>query len=154
MRRHDRAVTQPEKIRSLIDSCDTIRLGFCDGDVPYIVPLSFGFEAIDDEYVFYVHGAKDGRRHALAEKCPHVCVEADICRGFVETENGDQTADYKSFIGWGDISKIEGEEARRGLTLLCRHCGFDSVACSETVIKNTCVEKIVVREFTAKERFE
>ena len=83
-----------------------------------------------------------------------MCVEADVCRAFVVKADGSQTADYKSFIGWGEICEVSGEEARKGLELLCRHCGFDSVGCSEKVIEATCVEKITVREFTAKERFK
>lgn len=128
MRKANRAITDLDEIKTLIDSCDTIRLGFVDGDEAYIVPLSFGFEAENGEFTFYVHGAKAGRRHTLAKKSGRVCVEADVCSGFVELEQGSQTADYKSFIGYGEISTVTGEEAVKALTLLCRHCGFDEMA--------------------------
>lgn len=68
MRKANRAITDFDEIKALIDSCDTIRLGFVDGDEAYIVPLSFGFEAENGEFTFYVHGAKAGRRHTLAKK--------------------------------------------------------------------------------------
>ena len=129
MRKANRAITDLDEIKALIDSCDTIRLGFVDGDEAYIVPLSFGFEAENGEFTFYVHG-------------------------FVELEQGSQTADYKSFIGYGEISTVTGEEAVKALTLLCRHCGFDEMGCSEAVVNATGVEKIVVREFSAKQRFK
>ncbi len=118
------------------------------------MPLSFGFEAENGEFTFYVHGAKVGRRHTLAAKSSRVCVEADVCSGFVELEQGSQTADYKSFIGYGEISTVTGEEAVKALTLLCRHCGFDEMGCPEAVVSATSVEKIVVREFSAKQRFK
>ena len=102
MRKANRAITDFDEIKALIDSCDTIRLGFVDGNEAYIVPLSFGFEAENGEFTFYVHGAKVGRRHTLAAKSSRVCVEADVCSGFVELEQGSQTADYKSFIGYGE----------------------------------------------------
>lgn len=154
MRKANRAITDLDEIKTLIDSCDTIRLGFVDGDEAYIVPLSFGFEAENGEFTFYVHGAKAGRRHILAKKSGRVCVEADVCSGFVELEQGSQTADYKSFIGYGEISTVTGEEAVKALTLLCRHCGFDEMGCPEAVVNSTSVEKIVVREFSAKQRFK
>ena len=91
-----------------------IRLGFVDGDEAYIVPLSFGFEAENGEFTFYVHGAKAGRRHTLAKKSGRVCVEADVCSGFVELEQGSQTADYKSFIGYGEISHRDRRGSRKG----------------------------------------
>lgn len=154
MRRTDREMTDFNEICRLIGKCDTIRVGFNDTDAPYIVPLSFGYEAENGCIVFYIHGAKDGRRHLLARKCKQVCVEADICLGFAELGSGALTADYKSFIGTGEISTVCGEEAVKGLELICRHCGFDKMDCSEAVVKNTCVEKIVVTEFSAKQRFK
>ena len=72
MRKANRAITDLDEIKALIDSCDTIRLGFVDGDEAYIVPLSFGFEAENGEFTFYVHGAKAGRRHTLAKKSGRV----------------------------------------------------------------------------------
>ncbi len=154
MRKINRAITDFDEIKALIEKCDTVRLGFVDGNEAYIVPLSFGYEAENGVFTFYVHGAKVGRRHELAAKNSRVCVEADLCIGFVELEGGAQTADYKSFIGCGEISEVSGEEAVKGLELLCAHCGFGKLGCTEAVIKATCVEKIVVREFSAKQRFK
>ena len=154
MRRHDRAIESCVEICALIEKCDTLRVAFSDDGAPYIVPLSFGYETSDGVITFYVHGAKTGRRHELAAKNAKVCVETDVCEGFVELEGGAQTADYKSFIGWGDISPVTGDEAVKGLNLLCRHCGFEGMTCTDAVIRNTCVEKIVVDIFTAKQRFK
>ncbi len=154
MRKINRAITDFDEIKALIEKCDTVRLGFVDGNEAYIVPLSFGYEAENGVFTFYVHGAKLGRRHELAAKNSRVCVEADLCIGFIELEGGAQTADYKSFIGCGEISEVSGEEAVKGLGLLCAHCGFGKLGCTEAVINATCVEKIVVREFSAKQRFK
>lgn len=154
MRRHDRAIESFDEICALIEKCDTLRVAFSDDGAPYIVPLSFGYETSDGVITFYVHGAKNGRRHELAAKNAKVCVETDVCEGFVELEGGAQTADYKSFIGWGDMSPVTGDEAVKGLNLLCRHCGFEGMTCTDAVIRNTCVEKIVVDIFTAKQRFK
>lgn len=154
MRKSKREVTDLKEICGIIDRCDTIRLGFCDGDEAYIVPLSFGWEEKDGALVFYVHGAKEGRRHELARSAKRCCVEADILNRYVELESGDQTADYESFIGTGSIEEISGDEAVHGLELLCRHCGFEKMGCTQAVVGITCVEKIVVREFSAKRRFK
>lgn len=153
MRRHDREISELEDIRALVDRCDTLRLGFCDGDTPYVVPLSFGFEESGGVFTFYVHGAKEGRRHTLAKAATKVCVELDNCRGFVESTGG-LTADYESFIGVGEIATVTGDEAVKGLTLICNHCGFDTMPCTQKVVDMTCVEKITVSDYTAKRRFK
>lgn len=153
MRRRDRQITELSEICGLVERCDTLRLGFCDGDTPYIVPLSFGFEEENGTFVFYVHGAKDGRRHELAKTARSVCVELDVCHHFFESTGG-LTADYESFIGVGKIETVTGDEAVRGLTLICRHCGFDTMPCSRKAVDATCVEKVIVSDFTAKQRLK
>ena len=154
MRKTDREIKDLNEIAELLDECDTLRLGFNDEGCPYIVPLSFGFEQADGAFVFYVHGAKVGRRHDLAEKSELVCVEVDICKGYVTLHGGSLTADYRSFIGNGKIETVSGAEAVHALELLCRHCGFETMPCAQAVVDMTCVEKITVREFTAKQRFK
>lgn len=154
MRKINRAITDFNEICELIDRCDTIRLGFCDGEEAYIVPLSFGWETEDNALIFYVHGAKEGRRHNLARSAKRCCVEADVLHKYVELEGGAQTADYESFIGSGTIEEISGEEAVHALELLSRHCGFEKMGCTQAVVDITCVEKIVVRDFSAKRRFK
>lgn len=154
MRRDGRAIKNRSDIISLLEQCSTLRLGFADSKEPYIVPLSFGFEENGEELIFYVHGAGVGKRHELAAKNARVCVEADLLRGYVSLGHGALTADYKSFIGFGTITTVHGDEAVKGLELICRHCGFDSMPCSPKAVDATCVEKISVREYTAKQRFE
>lgn len=154
MRKFNREIKDLNEITELIDGCDTLRVGFNNEGCPYIVPLSFGYEVIDGAFVFYVHGAKVGKRHELAAKAELVCVEADVCNGFMTLPSGDQTADYRSFIGKGIIETITGDEAVHALTALCRHCGFDTMHCTQAVVNATCVEKITVKEFTAKQRFK
>ena len=43
MRRNEHELTDQERIDTLIGSCQVCRLGFVDGDRPYIVPLNFGY---------------------------------------------------------------------------------------------------------------
>ena len=56
MRRQDRRVTDIEEIKGILNSTRIIHLGMMDGDYPYVVPLHFGFEFIDEVLYIYVHG--------------------------------------------------------------------------------------------------
>ena len=42
MRRSDREIKDFDEIVKVLERCDAVRLAFNDGDIPYIVPLSFG----------------------------------------------------------------------------------------------------------------
>ena len=68
MRRTDREITDPEKIREIIDDCTCCRLGLCDEGKAYIVPLSFGYTEREGRYVFYFHSAREGRKLDLIRR--------------------------------------------------------------------------------------
>lgn len=52
MRRQDRAVTAPEKVRAVIDACEVCRLGLQDGRGVYVVPVNFGHTVEGGRHVF------------------------------------------------------------------------------------------------------
>ena len=57
MRRRDREVSDPAKIREIIAACHCCRLGFADGGKIYIVPLNFGYQEEDGQRTFFFHSA-------------------------------------------------------------------------------------------------
>ncbi len=150
MNKKDREVTDFEEITEIINSCDTLRLGINNGEYPYVVPLSFGFEAVDDQIVFYTHSAKKGLKLELIKKNPKVCVEIDGMNGYVETARG-VTTDYRSFIGFGTAEIADYADTVKGLDLLLKHCniaGYSAGECAKLGI--TTVLKITVDKYTAK----
>lgn len=68
MRRQDRAVTAPEKVRAVIDACEVCRLGLQDGRGVYVVPVNFGHTVEGGRHVFYFHGAAEGRKVDLVRR--------------------------------------------------------------------------------------
>jgi len=152
MRRSDREVTDFTQITDILRRADTIRLGLHAEPFPYVVPLSFGFEARDGKIVLYFHGATEGLKHDLIQKNSHVCVEADILHRYASVGNN-VTAEYESFIGFGKAERVTDDEAIRGLDLLLTHCGYDSFEYDRTVLDITWVYKIELASFTGKQRF-
>lgn len=155
MRKTEREIKNFMEIAELARRCDTIRLGITDEKAPYVVPVSFGIEIVDNHLCFYFHGAKEGRRTELLERHPYVCVEGDLMHGYSECGGG-ITSDYESFIGYGKAEQIEGEEALRGLNLLLEHCGYqsDSYPNMEKLLPVTGVYRIILEEVSGKRRFK
>lgn len=123
MRLKSLEITDLAEIVDVLQRCPTIRLGILDGDCPYTVPVSFGYEVDGDAITVYFHGADAGKKLELLQKNPIICVEADIFHGYAVTEHGLVTR-YESVIGSGTAQKIEGAEKIKGLQLICDHCGF------------------------------
>ncbi len=150
MNRKDREVTDFNEIISIIDSCDTLRLGINNGEYPYVVPFSFGYEVQDNQIIFYTHCAKRGLKLDLIAENPKVCVETDAMNGYVETARG-VTTDYRSFIGFGTAEIADYDDTVKGLDLLMKHCnveGYSAEECAKLGI--TTVIKITVDRYTAK----
>lgn len=153
MRRNDREVTDFAEIIDILHRADTIRLGLHNQPYPYIVPLSFGFEADDGEISLYFHGAKEGLKHDLIARNPNVCVEADIFHHYTEVPPNNITAEYESFIGFGTAERVTGDEAVKGMDLLLKHCGYAGFEYDHAALDVTAVYKITLDSFSGKRRF-
>lgn len=155
MRKSDRAIDDFSSVCQLLYKCDTIRLGLFDENYPYVLPLSFGMEVTEEKkIVLYFHGAQEGKKCELIKRNNHVCVEADLLRGYRDTGHS-VTADYKSVIGFGTAEKVtDAAERVKGLQLLLNHCktsGYSAAECANS--PHVAVYKITLTEVTGKRRF-
>lgn len=153
MRRTDREVTDPNIIRDIIAACQCCRLGFCDRGEVYILPLHFGFIEQNGSYVFYFHGANEGRKIQLIQQAPAVGFEMDtamqIHEGRVACE---YSASYQSVIGNGRVSFVtDGAEKRAGLCAIMRHItGKADWAFAEASLNAVTVFKLEVDKLSCK----
>lgn len=153
MRRKDREVTDPVKIREIIAACDCCRLGLCDGDRAYIVPLDFGFVENQGRYAFYFHGAQEGRKIDLIRKTGWAAFEMDCGHEWVLGETAQQTTSrFQSVMGGGPVTLVETEEEkRRGLLAIMAHVtGRDRWEIGRAALEKTQVFRLDVEELTCK----
>lgn len=149
VRRTDREVTDRGEIIDILRRADTIRLGVNGDPFPYVVPLSFGFEDKGGEIRIYFHGAKEGFKHTLLDQNNHVCVEAGILHRYAETETS-LTCKYESVIGFGIAEVVEGDEAVRGMDLVCSHCGYDGFVYDTKALDHMKIYRITISSITGK----
>lgn len=150
MRRSDRQITELNDILDVLNRCDTLRLGINGEGYPYVVPVSFGYEALDGRVTLYFHGAGEGLKHELLARDPRVCAEADIMLGFRNTGHS-LTCEYESVIGFGRARRLEGAEALHGLELLNAHCGYADFDMGDCVPMTT-VYAVELEAITGKRR--
>lgn len=162
MRRQDREVTDGARIREIINSCAVCRLGFCDKEEVYIVPLNFGYEEKDGKYIFYFHGAKSGRkaelirRSAALPEAPRTGFELDGEFGLVD--GGEEACRYSmrycSVIGSGRVEEIDDmEEKRRALDCIMAHYTEKAAwEYPEAMLKAVGVFRLEAEKLSCKER--
>ena len=153
MRRADREVTDPVKIRGIITSCDCCRLGLCDGERAYVVPLDFGLEERDGRYAFYFHGAKEGRKMDLIRRTGWAAFEMDTGHKWVISERAQETTSrFRCVMGGGPVTVLEtAEEKRAGLLAILAHVtGREQWDIGAAALENTQVFRLDAEELTCK----
>ncbi len=154
MRRKDREVTDSVRIADIISRCTCCRIGFYDDGEVYIIPLNFGYEIKDDTYVFYFHGAKEGRKIELIQMSPAVGFEMDTGYALNAADLAcNYSTYYQSIVGNGVLSIVsEPEEKKLGLSLLMEHnTGKQKWDFDEKMLNTVIVFKLVVGKMSCKE---
>ena len=156
MRRQDRRVTDIEELKGILNSTRIIHLGMMDGDYPYVVPLHFGYEFIDEVLYIYVHGHHEGKKFDLIKANPHVFIEID---GSDEAlvSGGDipcaYSSVYSSVMGRGEATYLENiDEKARGLQVLMNHQTNREFTFTEAMVNSVGVVQIKVLNYSAKRR--
>ena len=159
IRRTDREILDFNEILDVLRRAQTIRLGLNGDPYPYVVPLSYGYEAFGEGdgaargVAIYIHGATEGFKHELIKRDNHVCVEADILHRFAERGEGDDkslTTEYESVIGFGTAEAISGAEAIKGMELLIEHCGFKGFTYDLALLEKVKAYKLILTTVTGK----
>lgn len=116
MRRTEKEVTDRAEIDNIVRSSRVCRLGMSDGELPYVVPLCFGYDGV----AVYFHSATQGQKLEILRRHPHVCLEFDVAGDIVQGEPACAWGQmYRSAIAFGEATFVESpEERRKGLRLL------------------------------------
>lgn len=137
------------EIENIIKRAETARIAFCDGDQPYIVPVSFGFE----DNSLYFHCAKEGRKIDIIRKNNNVCFEVDIDQEMtianIACEWGFK---YRSVIGFGKACIIDDVEAKkRALNIIMEHYTDKPYTYKDERVEAVYIVKIEIETMTGKQ---
>jgi nitroimidazol reductase NimA-like FMN-containing flavoprotein (pyridoxamine 5'-phosphate oxidase superfamily) len=146
MRRKDKELTDRDVIDSIIRQTSVCRLAMVEGDLPYVIPLCFGYE----KNTLYFHSAAEGRKLEILHKNSNVCFEMDIDQELVCTDDR-CTMRYRSVIGMGKASFLdEPVEKRKALDIIMRHYSKEPRAYPEAALKRTTIIKVEIEAVTGK----
>jgi uncharacterized protein len=127
VRRADKEIRSREEIDEIIRGSDVCRIAMAMDNMPYIVPVSFGY---DGESI-YVHTAREGKKINHFTYNNNVCFEFERnVKLFGNPENACKwTFSYESVIGIGKIHESESLEQKEiGLNkIMSRYSGKEWV---------------------------
>lgn len=148
MRRNERKIQSKEALEAIIKKCNVLRLGLSVDNMPYIVPLNYGY--IDD--VFYIHCAKEGKKLDMIRQNSQVCFEIDTDHELVKGEIACQyTMKYKSIIGYAQAEIIEeSNDVRAYLDIVMQQFSDQSFTYGDGVVSRVAIIKLNVKEMIGK----
>ena len=149
MRRQDRAVTAPEKVRAVIDACEVCRLGLQDGRGVYVVPVNFGHTVEAAAMSFTSTAPRRGGRWTWSAETAGPGSSWTPATGFRGRRRPAATpAAFQSVIGEGPIRVVEtAEERRRGLAAIMRQ----ATCCGDWTFPDAAVDAVCVLRLDAEE---
>ena len=152
--RREQEVTDPGRIREILDKSKVVHIGMADGDEPYVVPMNYGYTLEDGKLTFYVHGAKWGRKLDVIRANPKVfcTLECDVVPfdGDIACRYG---TTYASVMGLGKAEVLEAvEEKKKGLSILMKTQTGKDFTFDDKMASIVSVIRIDIAEYTAKER--
>ncbi len=152
MRRKEKEITGIAEMEAIIARADICRIALAGKDIPYIVPMNFGYTGGADRKLYF-HCANEGRKIDMIRMNNNVCFELDTDHEVMDGEAAcDFGSRYASVIGWGKIFIITGdEEKREGLNSIMRHYSERSAfSFNPDVLERTTVLRLDITEMTGK----
>ena len=153
MRRSDREISDLATIEDILNTARIVHLGLADGDMPYVVPMHYGYTLANGTLTLYVHSAVEGRKLDVIRANPKAFVEIDTGEalnsgGKLACKYG---AAYASVMGSGRATIVEeAAEKVRALELLMRVQTGRDFAITEQMAASVAVIRVDVDSFTAK----
>lgn len=125
MRRYEKAIYDHTLIKAILDLSSIVHVGAFDEEYPYVIPLNFGYEATEKGLRIFVHGAKEGHKIELWQRCPKVAATFSIFFNYPDRHYKHTNHDYRSVMARGVIRRVDRKKEAgvygRGVQAILRH---------------------------------
>ena len=154
MTKRELQITDPDRIRAILDTAKVVRLGLAVDNEPYVVPMNYGYTLENGRLTLYLHGAQQGKKLDMIRANPRVFLEMDCNLIPFEGEKPCQYGmSYSSIMARGTAYIVEDvEEKMQALTILMKTQTGKDFSFNEKLVGMVAVIRVDVAEYTAKER--
>ena len=137
MRRKDKDLSDPLRIREILSNASFCHVAMCNGGVPYCVPMCFAYK---DEKV-YLHSAGEGRKIEILKGNPKVCIIIEHGCSLITSDSPcGYGMRYESVMIEGLACFLHGKEKEYGLEIIAeKYAGY-----SESPYSAGRIERIAV----------
>ena len=150
MRRTDKEITHQKLISQIIEKAEVCRLGLAKDNIPYILPVSFGY----DGKAIYFHTAREGRKIEFMTANDRVCFEFEHGVQLIRNDSNPckWTFSFQSVIGDGAVRELmELPERVAGLNQMMKHYSGRDWPFTAEDIEAIRVWRIAIESLTGKQ---
>ena len=149
MRRNRQEITDKDTIEATLRKALVCRMGLSDDNMPYVVPVCFGYK----DGCIYVHSSREGRKIEIIKRNNNVCFEVEVEVETVPREIPCKwSMKYKSVIGFGKASIVQDREEKvNALNIIMEHySGISSHEYEPHPFELAAIIKIQIESMTCK----
>lgn len=150
MRRSKQEIMDKAVLEEILEGAEICRLSMLDGQLPYIVPVNYGYR----EGKIYIHSAPKGKKMDLLLQNQQVCFEVEDS---VEIVKGDEACDwttrYRSVVGYASVDILSDEAGKQeGLeVIMAQHGASGQVEFDPKDLKRMVIIRLTITSQTGKQ---
>ena len=147
-------VIDENQIKYILDTAKVLNLGLAVDNMPYVVPMNYGYTMEEGKLVLYLHSAVKGNKLDMIRVNPNVYFSMDCDHKRFEGEKPCQYGlAYAAMMGRGTAVIVEDvEEKKRAMSILMKTQTQKDFTFEDRLVTIVAVIRIDVAEYTAKIR--
>ena len=152
--KRDTQVIDENQIKYILDTAKVLNLGLAVDNMPYVVPMNYGYTMEEGKLVLYLHSAVKGNKLDMIRVNPNVYFSMDCDHKRFEGEKPCQYGlAYAAMMGRGTAVIVEDvEEKKRAMSILMKTQTQKDFTFEDRLVTIVAVIRIDVAEYTAKIR--
>ena len=147
-------IVDENQIIHILNTAKVLNLGLAADNMPYVVPMNYGYTLEDGKLVFYLHSAVKGNKLDMIRSNPNVYFSMDCDRepfeGVLPCQYG---MVYSSVMGKGVATIVEdAQEKMKAMSILMKTQTGKDFSFDDRLVSIVSVIRIDVSEYKAKVR--
>ena len=152
MRREDREIKDRIEMNEIIRGASFCHLAMSHNDIPYVVPMNFGFH----DQCIYLHSANEGLKIDILKNNPQVCIEIVQYAQLVKSSDACKySMKYRSVLIYGKAEFLSDRfEKKNAFGFIVKHYDknikADEVKYSSAILDKLMIIKVRIEQMTGK----